>query len=994
MSEKNIMQNRFFFAMFLFCFLLIPGLLLVSGISYLQHQNHANLVKQSREEIGRFYKTMQPFSNGETFWCKYLSSEITSKLLEQNPSDALNSIETKVKSLRNKLKFNYVIFDGNENSFKSSFKLEPVKEWKTALSYVFKKLNGGAAPDLKEQAAMGLVFGPQVNPRHFSKGTDENPLLVWPDSTFKKPLIWVKRVKQHLVAIFIDYKNLEAVDGIWNFTQIFSQQTGKKFNFALLKGIDNLQIPKGFKSFEKELGEAIKIYERQKSQTIKTDNLIIFPRYLRPDLMILGFIMKKETEVSIRGYQIFAVFLFLIFSYFLVRYSYNVFILSIPDRLSLRWKLRFLFFFANGLPLLVLFFLGTDYLNQKRDTLLQETMAKGTAFLQSFDESFETEYAKILVNKRIAEEKLIRKLRTSELNNEIMKEFVEQISDYDKKIILVASRSSVIGTEKGIYDPDHGIVPEAFDGKNDSEESLIKFTKKIGQYFIDSVNGTKISEKLATEIEILVESVTQKPVVNFIFEMMQKRGNFTQWGFGNNVHPAIIDTFTLGTTRTEDYFFIAMFRRIKLQNSFLKRKIPQANRNNLGIKVLALLDDRFSVPKEAFDSDSLKNFSMTLTNFPGDEIKFVNYGNEKNLAMGFIGNSLTDYKLIGLYPVSRIESLIQKQKRQLAVFALLSILLTLALSQIIAHSFLVPLGFLSDGAKAIEAKNFRHRLPEMSRDEFGKMGEIFNDVMVDLDELSVASAIQEQLLPQEVIPTGNFSIFGKSVAMGELGGDYFDFLEGGENHFGVLLGDVAGHGVGAALIMAMAKAGIIQSEHLLDKPVELAVRLHNLIYASKTKKQKKIMTFQYLYLDGITGKGVYTNAGACSPMIIRKRKNKVEELKLSGAALGAFKRANYSEIEVEFEPEDAIVFYTDGIVEARGDDGNELGYDELKKLLLRCWDIDAKTFYDNIYAEYVRHIGKQGAQDDLTMIVLVYTGVSHEQTADISSENEAENTNV
>jgi serine phosphatase RsbU (regulator of sigma subunit) len=272
-------------------------------------------------------------------------------------------------------------------------------------------------------------------------------------------------------------------------------------------------------------------------------------------------------------------------------------------------------------------------------------------------------------------------------------------------------------------------------------------------------------------------------------------------------------------------------------------------------------------------------------------------------------------------------------------------------------------------------------MPDLGRDEFGSMGGIFNDVMIDLEELSVAGAIQEQLLPQQQIETGCFSLFGRSIAMGELGGDYFDHIEISNDKFSVLLGDVAGHGVGAALIMAMAKAGIIQSEDLLDQPLALLNRLHGLIYASKTKKQKKIMTFQYLCVEAQNGKATYANAGACSPIIIRKSQDSAEELTLAGAALGAFKKPNYSEITIDFAPGDAIVFYTDGIVEARNSRGEELGYDNLKILLKNCWNENAETFYNNIYQNYMKHLGDEGAQDDLTIVILVYTGQKKQEPA-------------
>ena len=132
------------------------------------------------------------------------------------------------------------------------------------------------------------------------------------------------------------------------------------------------------------------------------------------------------------------------------------------------------------------------------------------------------------------------------------------------------------------------------------------------------------------------------------------------------------------------------------------------------------------------------------------------------------------------------------------------------------------------------------------------------------------------------------------------------------------------------------------------------------------------MTFQYLYVDGVSGVATYANAGACSPMIIRKKSGVVEELTLAGAALGAFKKANFSQIEIRFEPGDAIVFYTDGIVEARNQQGEEIGYERLRQIFLESWDGDAGKFYDNVYRAYIQHLGAEGAQDDLTMVFLVF----------------------
>ena len=999
MSNWLFNKKVFYWLLFMLCFAALPGLLVAFGFVYTGAQNRQNFLQKHREEISRLYQNLQQFSNNESYFCTHLNllfSDISRNkvdargtvLEKKNKEEILQDILTKLIEVKERFGFDYVLHEQNKGIATSSFVFDNSRDWELTMNMLSRYYYGvDRRPEEAELLASGRVLGPQLNFQHLDKSRDpEEPHLVYPDSRFDKPMFWLGAERPFQILILIRPESLDSSDGLWSKIEEFSQSSAGLYQFSIAEK-NRFRHPASAEVFQQQIEKAYKKHEVEKVSQIETEDLIVFPRFINSKMTLLGYIKKDSFKVGdlvVPG--IFAALVFLFFVLAIGRYSFDLLIGERPDDLSLRWKLRFLFFFANGLPLIVLFFIGNDYLDQKRDNLMREMHGKGLQFIQDFDEKIEIEYAKALASKKRAEKELVSNLSTRPMNDEIIKNFASRLSkNAEWKVVLVASRSHVIGTEEGIIDDKRRIYPQGFDKSNDQGRQQREYTSKIGQFFLDKINGTKISDKAATEIEVLLESVTQKSLVTFIFDMLRNRGTFIDWGFGRNIHPSILDTFSLKNSNSADYFFIATIRKVSFQHTFLTNYIPQANRNQLGLKILAIRDNRFSVPIEAYNDQNIQRFASTLTTYPGDEIKILSFEGVQYLAMGYEGKYIKEYKLIGLYPLDNIDKIIDHQKRQLITFAVLSLLMTLFLSQVLSQSFLVPLKLLTAGARAIENKNFKHRLPDLGRDEFGAMGGIFNHVMIDLEELSVAGAIQEQLLPQQPIETGCFSLYGRSIAMAELGGDYFDYIQIDDDKFSVLLGDVAGHGVGAALIMAMAKAGIIQSDELLEQPLALITRLHSLIYASKTKKQKKVMTFQYLCVNSQTGRARYANAGACSPIIIRKNHNIIEELTLAGAALGAFKKTNYSEVEILFEPGDAMVFYTDGIVEARNSSGEEMGYDNLKKLLASSWNEDSETFYNNIYQGYMNHLGDEAAQDDLTMVILVYTG---KQQQEPGSENE------
>lgn len=283
----------------------------------------------------------------------------------------------------------------------------------------------------------------------------------------------------------------------------------------------------------------------------------------------------------------------------------------------------------------------------------------------------------------------------------------------------------------------------------------------------------------------------------------------------------------------------------------------------------------------------------------------------------------------------------------------------------------MPLTALQTGAIAIRQRDFSFRLAGLSNDEFGEMARIFNSSMADFEELSLAGIVQARLLPQQGISDSRFDLFGRSIPMTEMGGDYFDYFQTGDNRLVVMAGDVAGHGVGASLIMAMAKAGVLRCSDCLDNPATVLTRLHQIVFASRSRAQRKVMTFQYLYYNPVDGAGVYANAGACSPVLVDHEKGTAHEITLQAPVLGGFKKSSFANLNLQLQPGQAIVFYTDGMVETMNPAGKEIGYDGFKQILLAAYDTDARRYYDNIYQKYREWLAGGQTQDDLTLVILL-----------------------
>jgi len=263
----------------------------------------------------------------------------------------------------------------------------------------------------------------------------------------------------------------------------------------------------------------------------------------------------------------------------------------------------------------------------------------------------------------------------------------------------------------------------------------------------------------------------------------------------------------------------------------------------------------------------LVSFCDKLTDYPTFSRENIFFQGKEYLAVGFTGKKVSGYSFVALFPLEKIERQIRELKIGLFFFLLVSILFTFFLSRFLSARFLIPISHLTTAAKAIEKRTFEFQLPDLGANEFGKLGKFFNRVILGTEELQIAKIVQEELFPQEGFSLKGFKVYGKSTAMGDVGGDYFDYFRIDDASLGIVIGDVSGHGVPAGIVMAMVKTWFFLNSDKLEQPSALMSDIHSLLRRFK-RKSSFSMSMQYLLLDSSSRRGIICNAGHCNPILI------------------------------------------------------------------------------------------------------------------------------
>lgn len=327
-----------------------------------------------------------------------------------------------------------------------------------------------------------------------------------------------------------------------------------------------------------------------------------------------------------------------------------------------------------------------------------------------------------------------------------------------------------------------------------------------------------------------------------------------------------------------------------------------------------------------------------------------------------------------------------------AVIAVFVVLLAVFVGISLTRAITDAVQKLYEGTERVREGDLAHRIEVRGQDQLADLGHSFNAMTENLErllksekerqrlqaELEIAREVQAQLHPKGMPKLKSLSLASVCDAARMVSGDYYDYQQMSDHTIALAIGDIAGKGISAALLMATLQSAMrSQLRHCQEiaalggdglsafSTAKLVSNLNQQIYASTAPE--KYATFFFSIYDDQSGVLTYTNAGHLSPLLVRN--GEVILLDSNGTVVGAFPRVPYNESQIRLESGDLLVCYTDGITEPENEYGEMFGEERLIEVVKRNCERDSSSVADAVVRAVRDWTSSPELQDDMTLVV-------------------------
>jgi len=241
-----------------------------------------------------------------------------------------------------------------------------------------------------------------------------------------------------------------------------------------------------------------------------------------------------------------------------------------------------------------------------------------------------------------------------------------------------------------------------------------------------------------------------------------------------------------------------------------------------------------------------------------------------------------------------------------------------------------------------------------------------------LRDMEIAQQIQLSFLPESPPELFGIEMGGRCISAAHVGGDYYDFFRRDEQTVDLLIADVSGHSVGAALVMSEVRTLLRAQVNSSHNASSILQSLNNQLYDDLTRAELFITMF-YAKYNATTGRLSYANAGHNHPMICRKGVSACIELDAEGLILGVKRSVVFEERSIDLQKGDVLLFYTDGLTEATNPEGELFENQRVCSQLGNVAHLPIEEIIDSFYQSVSDFTGSTTLQDDISIVVLKIT---------------------
>jgi sigma-B regulation protein RsbU (phosphoserine phosphatase) len=337
----------------------------------------------------------------------------------------------------------------------------------------------------------------------------------------------------------------------------------------------------------------------------------------------------------------------------------------------------------------------------------------------------------------------------------------------------------------------------------------------------------------------------------------------------------------------------------------------------------------------------------------------------------------------GLIPAMNPDEIIQSLLYSTAFLLATALGVAIILSRLFSSAIVRPVRRLENAMAALGKGDLTAAVPVENNDELGTLSENFNLMTVGLKEryelrrsLDLAREVQQSLLPHTSPKIDGLDIAGRSIYCDETGGDYYDYIFSGrkENRkVGIAIGDVAGHGISSALLMATVRSSLRQRSSLPGSVASILSDVNHQLVAD-VEDSGQFVTMFYMTIDPVSMQTHWVRAGHGPAIFYDPGSDTFEELGGSGIALGVDDNWNYTEYtKTNLSKEQIIFLSTDGIWEALNQKGEMFGKERLYDIIRKHSSSSAEELINTMLATLEGF--KHGAEieDDITLVVIKIT---------------------